>query len=252
MAKLVRLQKIIADTGYCSRRKAEELISSGRVSVNGKLITKLGSSFDPAKIKELKVDGEKLKFKKLSEHKYYVLNKPTGVISSSSRKEGFKTIYDFIDDKDERLKAVGRLDVNTDGILIMTTDGDLLYRLTHPKFNVRRKYLVRAKGIIPREKFIQVAKNGIKIDDGPKVVNLGFSNIRYTESYTWFEIELGEGRNREVRKIVERMGALVARLKRIAYGTVYKAIPPKGRYRKLTEQEINSLYKLVELKRPRQ
>lgn len=252
MEKLIRLQKAIASTGYCSRRKAEEMIQEGRVSIDGVTCSKLGTKVDPSSTK-IRVDGEILSFKHVKFNKYYVLNKPTGIITSSSRKEGFKTIYDFFDNKDPRIKSVGRLDVNTEGLLLMTTDGELIYRLTHPKFGVRRKYLVRAKGIIPKLRFEQVAQNGITIEEegkpAVKVKNIGFMNLRYTDSYSWFEIEVGEGRNREIRKIVEKMGGIVSRLKRIVYGTVYKNIPPKGQYRELTEEEINSLYKLVKLKR---
>jgi len=243
-----RLQKVIASTGYCSRRKAEELITEGKVTVNGKRITELGTKVDPLD-DQIKVGAKLLTIPYKKNLLYYVLNKPSGCITAKSDPNGRAIVMDFFPKNLKRLIPVGRLDYNTEGILLFTDDGELLHRLTHPSYEVRRRYLVRTKGLISPEKLQKLEVSGIFVD-GVKLKNINIKDIRHSGSATWFQIEIGEGRNKEVRKIVLALGAEVSRLKRIAYGPIHKGIPPKGSIRELTKEEVNQLYTAVGLKRP--
>ena len=242
-----RLQKLIASAGICSRRKAEDLILRGKVTVNGKVIKELGTKADPYE-DEVRVEGKTLVLSKAERYRYFVLNKPAGFITSLKDPEGRPIVMDLMPKGVRRLLPVGRLDYNTEGILIFTNDGELLHRLTHPKFGITRTYLVRTKGGIPAEKLEKLQTNGIFLD-GVKINDIKIANIRHTTNATWFEIEIGEGRNREVRKIVEALGSEVARLKRIAYGPVSSGVPPKGRFRELSKEELRIIFELVQLKR---
>lgn len=242
-----RLQKAIAESGLCSRRKAEELIAAGKVTVNGKRIEQMGVKVNPL-FDEIKVDGKRITVPRIKRSVYLVLNKPAGYITSLSDPFGRAIVMDLLPKDYRRLIPVGRLDYNTEGILLFTDDGELVHRLTHPSYGVRRIYLVRTKGIIEQEKLEKVARSGIFVE-GVKLKDIDIRNIRYTGSATWFEIEIGEGRNREVRKIVETLGAEVSRLKRTAYGPIYRGIPPKGIFRELSPNEIKELYTMVKMER---
>ena len=245
--KTERLQKIIASSGICSRRKAEELMLSGKVSVNGKVVKELGTKADPYN-DSIKVDGKTIVFSKTERYRYFVLNKPAGFITSLYDPEGRPIVMDLMPKGIRRLLPVGRLDYNTEGILLFTNDGEVLHRLTHPKFGIKRTYLVRTKGGIPAERIQKAQTNGVFVD-GVKIKDIKISNIRHTPNASWFEIEIGEGRNREVRRIVESMDSEVARLKRIAYGPVASGIPPKGRFRELSKEELKTILELVQIKR---
>lgn len=238
----IRLNKAISDTGLCSRRKADELIQDSKVKVNGQTINTLGYKVDTKNDKIL-VNGKRLFTIQNKEYKCLVLNKPKGFITTKTDPENRPTVMDLIPKKYRNLKPVGRLDFNTEGILIFTDDGELLYRLTHPKFQINRTYLVRAKGTIAEEKFKNLTE--IKVD-GIEIKDFIINNLRYSPSATWFEITIAEGKNREVRKIVEAMGSEVSRLTRIAYGTIYKA-PAKGKTRLVEGKEKAELYKLVNM-----
>ncbi len=242
-----RLQKLIASTGLCSRRKAEELILEGKVSLNGRIVKELGTKADPYQ-DSIKVNGKVLVLSKTERYSYLVLNKPAGYITSLNDPEGRPIVMDLMPRNIRRLLPVGRLDYNTEGILIFTNDGEVLHRLTHPKYGVKRTYLVRTKGGIPADRIEKVQRSGVYVD-GAMIKDIKISNIRHTSNASWFEIEIGEGRNREVRKIVEAMDSEVARLKRIAYGPVSSGIPPKGRFRELSRDEIKAIFDLVQIKR---
>lgn len=172
------------------------------------------------------------------EHIYLVFNKPAGCICAKFDER--KSVFDYLPKRYKHLTNVGRLDFNTEGILLFTNDKPLIHKLTHPKFGIRKTYLVRALGIIPEESFNKILKEGVDID-GYKITNFSVRDLRYTDNYTWFEIEVGEGRNREIRKIVEVLGFQVTRLKRIAFGNIYKRIPPKCKFRLLSDDEISFL-----------
>lgn len=243
-----RLQKIIASAGVCSRRTAEQMILEGRVILNGKRVTKLGVKANPF-TDEIKVDHKAIHVPYKKKYIYFVLNKPSGYITSLSDPFERPIVMDLFPRDMKRLIPVGRLDYNTEGILLFTDDGELVHRLTHPKYGVRRRYLVRTKGIIPREKLDKLMASGIFLE-GVKLKDIVVDDIRYTGSATWFQIEIGEGRNREVRKIVLALGAEVSRLKRIAYGPIFNRIPPKGNFRPLSSEEIYDLYNIVGLEKP--
>lgn len=242
-----RLQKVIASAGICSRRKAEEFILAGKVSVNGRIVKELGTKADPYQ-DSIKVDGKTIILSKTERYQYFVLNKPAGYITSLSDPQGRPIVMDLMPKGIKRLLPVGRLDYNTEGILLFTNDGETLHRLTHPKFGIKRTYLVRTKGGIPAERIQKAQTSGVYVD-GVVIRDIKVANIRHTPNATWFEIEIGEGRNREVRKIVESLGSEVARLKRIAYGPVVSGIPPKGRFRELSKDELKTIFELVQIKR---
>lgn len=243
----IRLHKAIAESGFCSRRKAEEYIAAGKVAVNGKKITVMGVKVDPF-TDEIKIDGKRITVPRIKRNVYLVLNKPCGYITSLSDPFNRPIVMDLLPKDYRRLIPVGRLDYNTEGILLFTDDGELVHRLTHPSYGVRRTYLVRTKGIIEQERLEKIAEKGIFVD-GYKLKDIDIRNIRYSGSATWFEIEIGEGRNREIRKIVEALGAEVSRLKRTAYGPIYRGIPPKGLFRELSSTEIKEIYTMVKLER---
>ena len=213
--------------------------------MNGRKVDTMGFKVDP-EVDVIKVDGSTMRPPKKSSFLYFVLNKPSGYITSLNDPEGRQTVMELLPPMARRLRPVGRLDYNTEGILLFTDDGELLHRLTHPSYGVRRRYLVRAKGMIEQEKLLKLKTNGIFLD-GTKIKNIDVSEIRSTNNATWFEIEVGEGKNREIRKIVLALGGEVSRLKRIAYGTIFKGIPPKGMFRPLSKQEVKDLYTLVGL-----
>lgn len=238
-----RLQKIIANTGYCSRREAEKLIKAGRVYVNGKPVTELG--FKASKNDDIRIDHKIIKI--LTEYKYFVLNKPRGFITTVKDPENRPTVMDLLPREAKKLLPVGRLDFNTEGILLFTNDGELINRLTHPRYQVPRLYLVRARGVIDEGKLMEVQERGINVE-GEIIKDFVISEVRTTDAATWFHVEIREGKNREVRRIVEAMGSEVSRLTRIAYGPIFKRIPPKGRCRELLKSEVEDLYRTVNLK----
>jgi len=213
--------------------------------VNGHKVEKMGLKIDPLN-DVIKIDGLTIRPPKNNSFSYFVLNKPSGYITTLNDPEGRPTVMDLLPRMAKRLRPVGRLDYNTEGILLFTDDGELLHRLTHPSYGVRRKYLVRAKGLIEEQKLLKLKTSGIFLD-GAKIKDIDVREIRYTGNSTWFEIEVGEGRNREIRKIVLALGGEVSRLKRIGYGTILSGIPPKGLYRPLSKDEVKSLYKIVGL-----
>lgn len=239
---MVRLQKALADAGIASRRKAEELITSGQVKVNGKVITELGFKVN---------DSDEILFRDelvIREEKvYYLLNKPTGYVSTVKDEKGRKTVLDLIDKDDikERVYPVGRLDSDTAGLIILTNDGDLTYSLTHPKHEVEKEYLVRVKGIVVRNKAKEI-KKGVIIDKDhlavPKAVHV--VELDKQLQTTLLSITLTEGRNHEVRKIMEASGHPVINLTRVRFANLTTEGLGRGYYRKLKIHEVKQLKNL--------
>jgi len=230
----------MAHAGIASRRKCEKIIAEGRVSVNGEVVTEKGVKIDPES-DEIIVDGKIIsKEKKV----YILLNKPEGYITTVSDPEGRTTVMDLLPDIKQRLYPVGRLDFNTSGLLILTNDGDLTYKLTHPKKEVDKTYEVEIKGLIDREEFNKF-KEGIIID-GRKTAPAEIDNIRFykAENKTKFEITIHEGRNRQVRRMCEIIGYPVRKLKRIGFSFLKIDNLNKGTYRYLTKHEVKKLKKL--------
>lgn len=231
-----RLQKVIAEAGIASRRKAEELIINGKVKVNGKVVTELGTKVDTKD--EIMVD-DKLIVKE--EKEYYLLNKPRGVITSTSDDKGRTTVVDLID-TNSRIYPVGRLDYDTTGALLLTNDGEFANILTHPKNNIDKVYLAKLNGIIKGEQ-INKLKDGVMLDDvlvKPSRVKL--KKVDPSKNTSMVEITVHEGKNHEVKRLFESVGFLVDKLTRERIGIFNLEGLKSGEYRKLTLKEIQIVY----------
>lgn len=229
-----RLQKYIARCGVTSRRKAEELILQGHVKVNGLLVNELGSKVDPKK-DTVTVFDKKIYIN--DEHIYIKLYKPEGYVTTVKDQFNRKTVLDLIN-TNERIYPIGRLDYNTSGLLLLTDDGDLAYRLTHPKYQIYKTYEAVVKGNISRDS-INKLKNGVLIDDyktAPAKVELLSQNTVST-----VQISIHEGRNRQVRKMFDSVGHPVIKLKRISFGNINLDGLNLGQWKYLTDDEIKFL-----------
>lgn len=234
-----RLQKLIAQAGLASRRQAEGWIAEGKVTLNG-AVAKLGDRADPGR-DEIIVNGRKLS---LAEEKITVLlNKPRGYISTLKDPQGRKLVSDLVADLPQRLFPVGRLDYNTEGLLLLTNDGDLSQRLSHPRHHVEKSYLVKIRGALTQQKLAGL-RAGVRLSDGltqPAKV----ANVRSGRTTSWFELSICEGRNRQVRRMCEALDLQVVRLKRIRIAFLELGDVATGSYRLLTPQEIKGLKKLT-------
>ncbi|MBQ7793134.1 MAG: rRNA pseudouridine synthase [Clostridia bacterium] len=234
---MVRLQKYIAMCGKASRRKAEELIADGRVKVNGEKVSEQGVKVEIG-ADRVSVDGEEIS---LVSKKYYImLNKPVGYVSTVSDQFDRPTVVDLLSEEIKtRIFPVGRLDYETEGLLLLTNDGDFTYRVTHPKFELGKTYIATV-GAGLTVAGINALKRGVKIDDyktSPAEVEILDSN----QGGTYVKITIHEGRNRQVRKMFEAVGVKVKELKRVSIGKVELGNLPLGRWRYLTEHEIHYL-----------
>ncbi len=235
-----RLQKILAQANIASRRKSEEIILEGRVKVNGVLVTELG--FKVNRSDRIEVDGKPIE---LAEHLYFLLNKPTGFVSTTSDEKNRKTVLDLLTEehRDIRLYPVGRLDFDTAGILLMTNDGEFTNRMTHPEHEIEKEYLARVEGIVIRKKIVQLRK-GVYIDDDylavPKEVRL--IELNKDQQSTLISITLAEGRNKQVRKMMDAIGHPVKKLTRIRYDFLTLEGVERGAYRPLKVHEVKKLY----------
>lgn len=237
-----RLQKFLAEAGVASRRKAEELIAAGRVKVNGVVIKEQGVKIDPRKDK-VEFDGKALS-QKAEKKVYLMLHKPEGYVTTSKEQFGRPAVLDLIHGVPERIFPVGRLDYDTSGLLLLTNDGDLTYRLTHPKHDVDKTYIAKLYGV-PDDGDLQKFRRGVAID-GRKTSPAKIQIISREKDlrFCTVEIQIHEGRNRQVRKMCDAIHHPVAQLKRIATGELKLGDLPKGKYRFLTEQEIKYLKSL--------
>lgn len=238
-----RLQKILAEAGIASRREAEKIITAGRVRVNGKIIKELGSKFDPAQAR-ISVDGNPVKLEKKA---YYLFYKPRGVVTTMSDPQERRCVGDFVQDLPERVFPVGRLDYNTEGLLLLTNDGVLAQILTHPSHEIKKTYLVKVPGIVPQEKLDHL-RLGVKLEDGmtaPAVVNL--VAYEHERNCTLFEIVIHEGRNRQVRRMCDAIGYPVRELERVKLGPLTLRDLGRGKFRRLTNDELAALMKAAGL-----
>lgn len=241
-----RLQKIIAAAGIASRRKAEDLIQQGRVTVNGQVVSELGSKADPER-DHIKVDGKLLRGPE--RHKYLLLNKPKGYVTSVSDPEGRPTVMSLIEHVGERIYPVGRLDYASEGLLLLTNDGDLANRLTRAASHVPKTYLVKISGRANEEEIAQL-RRGIRIGSRPgpgghsqmKAVHTAPAEIRLIKEAEnpWYEVTLTEGRNRQIRRMFEEIGHHVEKIKRVGYGPLTLDVEP-GSFRELTPKEVANL-----------
>jgi 23S rRNA pseudouridine2605 synthase len=241
---LSRLNKIIADAGIASRRAADQLILEGRVSVDGKTITKLGGKYDP-KINQIEVDGQSLKIEKSKT--YLAFHKPRGVISTMSDPEGRANLGDYFADRKDRLYHVGRLDRDSEGVILLTNDGHLAHRATHPSFYLEKKYLVEIEGGFNKAAVDQLLK-GVKLEDGIARA-LKVAEIRsVSKNHHWVEITIHEGRYHIIRRLVESLGMQVLRLIRIDFGPISLGDIKAGRYRVLNSRELTNLFNILQIK----
>ena len=231
-----RLQKVIAESGYTSRRKAEELIKAGKVYVDGEKITEMG--YKVSGNQEIIVEGNVIA---REEHVYYMLNKPRGVISSVQDEADRVTVVDYID-TDKRIYPIGRLDYNTTGLLLLTNDGNLANALMHPSKSIPKTYIAKLnKAITPED--IRRLKNGIKIDDRKvDILRVKAKSIDKAKDSSIIEITIVEGRNHIVKRVFESIGYLVDKLSRTEYAGMTLGNLKSGEYRELTIKEVKRLY----------
>jgi 23S rRNA pseudouridine2605 synthase len=236
-AEGVRLQKVIAAAGLASRREAEEMIVDGRIEVNGRLVTELGTRVNPER-DHIRLDGARIPPQR--HHVYLALNKPKGVVSTMEDPQGRPTLTDYLPRKSTRLFHVGRLDVETEGLIILTNDGDFAQRLSHPSFEIDKVYLVEVDGVMDNHGLKRLSK-GVTLDDGfikADKVKL----VSRSGSKTLIEVSLHSGRNRVVRRMMDTVGYPVSRLARIRIGPIRLGNLPSGQTRPLSLGEIGSLY----------
>ena len=233
---LERLQKIISAAGITSRRASEELILNGQVTVNGAVVTELGTKADPTK-DQITVNGKPLQ---VSEQRLYILlNKPAGYMTTLDDPEGRPLVTDLLKEINERVYPVGRLDYNTEGLLLLTNDGDWANKLMHPRHEIDKEYHVRVRGKVHKSQLDQLVA-GVEID-GKKTAPAKAILIKDGEQNDWLSITIHEGRNRQIRRMCEAVSLSVVRLKRVRYGSLVLGVLKSGQFRQLSESEVNEL-----------
>jgi 23S rRNA pseudouridine2605 synthase len=237
----VRLQKVLAAAGIASRRASEEMIEAGRVEVNGEVVREQGRRVDPAR-DEIRVDGARVPPQR--SHLYLVLIKPRGVLSAMADPQGRPTLATYVP-VGERLFHVGRLDADTEGLLLLTNDGDLAQRLTHPSYEVSKLYLAEVAGKVTDATAARLRK-GITLDDGPIAADQ-LSVVQRTEQRSLVRVRLHSGRNRIVRRMFDAVGHPVRRLSRLAIGPVKLGDLKPGQTRELSREELGELFDLLGL-----
>src|SRR5947199_5557188 len=231
-----RLQKILAHAGVASRRKAEELIETGHVSVNGKVVRELGSKADLDQ-DLIQVDGRTIR--ETQDKVYYVLYKPAGCVTTLSDPENRPTIKAYLEEIPERVYPVGRLDYDVEGALIVTNDGDLAYSMMHPRYGVRRTYLAKVHGV-PTAEQLERLRRGVRLEDG-RARALEADLHSRTPRNTWVRVVVAEGRQHLVKRLLEAVGAPVQKLDRADYGGIAVAGMRPGQLRELTRAEVQML-----------
>ena len=239
---LIRLQKLLAQSGVASRRKCEELMLAGLVEVDGEVVTRLGTKVDPTTA-VIRVDGKRLP--PVSPHVYLVLNKPRGVVSTMSDPEGRRTLEDFVADRPERLFHVGRLDTDTEGLILLTNDGDFAQRVAHPSYELDKTYVAEVDGVVAKATVKRVLA-GVTLEDGPVEVS-SCKVVSSTADRSIVELVIHEGRNRIVRRLLDEVGHPVRRLTRTAIGPVQLKGLGKGALRELTLDELGVLLDAAKL-----
>jgi 23S rRNA pseudouridine2605 synthase len=239
---LIRLQKLLAQSGVASRRKCEELMLDGEVEVDGEVVTRLGTKVDP-RTAVIRVSGKRLP--PVSDLVYLVLNKPTGVVSTMSDPEGRRTISDLVEHRAERLFHVGRLDTDTSGLLLLTNDGDFAQRMAHPSYEVDKTYVAEVAGELGKDT-VQRLLAGVTLEDGPVTVSQA-RTIAAARDKSILELVIHEGRNRIVRRLLDEVGHPVRKLTRTAIGPVSLGSLKPGHLRELTLDELGRLLDDAEL-----
>lgn len=235
-----RLQKVMSECGVSSRRKAEILIKEGKVQVNGKIITELGTKVSPSD--EIMVNNEVIK---REEKVYYLLNKPKGYICTNDDEKGRKIITDLIEES-KRIFPVGRLDYDTTGLILLTNDGEITNKLTHPNNNIKKVYLAKVKGFVTKEELYTLAKGIVLNKKKTKKANLKLKRYDKKTNTSYVSITITEGRNHQVKEMFEYINHEVLKLKREKYSFLELDNLKSGEYRKLTFKEVKRLYNEVE------
>lgn len=230
----MRINKYIASSGFCSRRKADELIEAGRVRVNGEVVKLLG--YEIRTKDKVSIDNKPLRTMKLEYYRFY---KPTGYITTSSDEKGRKTIYDILPDEMSHLNPVGRLDKDSSGLLILTNDGNLVYELTHPSIKVAKVYRVTVDAFLKVEDLKRLA-SGIELEKG-KIAYCDCEIIERKKDETLLEITLYQGMNRQIRRMIEFLGHNVIHLKRIRHATIDLVGLKKGQFKAIKPKQIKEL-----------
>ncbi|HET6650992.1 MAG TPA: pseudouridine synthase [Nocardioides sp.] len=233
---LVRLQKLLAQSGVASRRRCEELMLAGLVEVDGEVVTRLGTKVDP-RTAVIRVEGRRLP--PVSAHVYLVLNKPRGVVSTMSDPEGRKTLSDYVADRPERLFHVGRLDTDTEGLILLTNDGDFAQRVAHPSYELPKTYVAEVEGRVTKGT-VKRLLTGVTLDDGPVEVSAA-RVVEARPQRSIVELTIHEGRNRIVRRLLDEVGHPVRKLTRTAIGPVLLRGLRSGQLRELTREELGTL-----------
>ena len=234
----MRINKYVAECGVASRRGADELIKSGRITVNGKKVTELGVEIGDKDV--VYFDGKRIR--PVSRYSYLMLYKPKGCICSARDEKGRKTVYDYVD-LDKKLSIVGRLDYDSEGLLLLTNDGDLVNKLTHPSFEVPKTYVVKVEGEVS-EAEAEVLSNSMDIGRGEQTKGAKVTVLGVEDRITRLEITISEGKNREIRRMMEGIGKNVIFLKRVAIGDVRLGGLSRGKTRFLNDKEIKYLKSL--------
>ena len=234
----IRLNKYIADAGVTSRRGADSLIEAGRVKVNGKRITELGFKVDEKS--KVEVDGETISV--TTSKSYLALYKPRGVLSTMYDPDGRPSLAELMEFRKERLFHVGRLDKESEGLILLTNDGDITFRATHPSYGLEKTYLVNYEGELPRDAKAILTK-GVELEDGIGRV-IGYREL----PNNWLELKIHEGRYHIIRRLMEAVGVEVIRLVRSQFGPIVLGDMKEGRWRDLNEVEVANLYKALDLK----
>lgn len=237
----IRLQKLIAGTGLASRRKAETLISAGRVTVNGRVVTELGTKVDPNR-DHVKVDGKHLS--SAQPYVYLMLNKPKHVMSTLDDPGGRPTVKDYLRGVSVRVFPVGRLDFDSEGLMLLTNNGDLAQALLHPRYHVPKTYLIKVKRVLTDEE-IRTLERGVKLDDG-MTSPAHVKKVKKVEQNSWLELTIREGRKHQVKRMLDAVGHPVLRLIRVKMGPLVLGDLEPGEFRFLEDREANALRELVE------
>ena len=237
MEEKIRLQKYLANNGVASRRKAEEMILAGKVSVNGKVVTELGTKINPS-LDKIEVNGQEIKEE--NEHIYILLNKPIGYVTTVKDQFNRDSVLDLVK-TNKRLVPVGRLDMYTSGALILTNDGDFVYKVTHPKHEIEKTYTVTIKGIVKQEE-VEMLKQGVKIEDYiTKPARVKILKTDEEKNQSRLEITIHEGKNRQVRKMCEAINHKVLALHRSKIAGIGVKDIELGKWRYLKEQEVKKI-----------
>ena len=237
-----RVQLIIRDAGLASRRKAEEMILEGRVTLNGSIVTDPTMTADPER-DHIKVDG-KLLLRPDSAKYYYLFNKPRNVVSTMSDPEGRPCVGDLLKPLKKRFFTVGRLDFDAEGLMILTNDGQLAQKLSHPSHRIPRTYLVKVRGT-PDDRLLSTIKRGMRIGDGERVGDVLWSVVKKQKTTTWLRIVLYEGKKNEIKRIFLQIRHPVRKIRRVGFGPLTLGTLPVGEWRPLTEREMTKLAAII-------